>query len=203
MKVFQVRKASDDYRRLAIDQRGLSQEDIWKLGETLNCRGVPKQDWAPPRMHFGNPLKPEPDFWDCEIAGAFAVHPRALGLMGMFLERAGQLLPVRYKDLELTLCNILEVYDCIDAERSEWLTRPRTGEPYAVKKPYFVPQHFEASTLFKIPTRTLDIFCWECNRDPEEEFKACVEANKLTGLRFELIWSDEKPARAAGKNHKK
>jgi len=27
---------------------------------------------------------------------------------------------------------------------------------------------------------------------PEDEFKSVVEANKLRGLRFEEIWSDEK-----------
>ena len=202
MKVFQVRTASDDFRRLDFDHRQMSQEDGLRYFDALECRGVPKQAWSPPPMHFGNPLKPEPDFWSCTVAGAFAVHPRALPTVGMFIERAGQMLPIRFKNLELTVCNILQVYDCIDADRSEWRTMPSTGERYSVKRPYFVPQHFEASTLFKIPTRNLDIFCWESNQDPEEEFKACVDANKLTGLRFELIWSDE-PSRVVGKRRKR
>ncbi len=199
MKVFKVQLATDNYRYLTFDQRGMSKEALSKHFDALACKGVPKEHWSPPPMHFGNPLRPEPDFWEATVAGAFAVHPRALDLVGMFFERAGQMLPIRFKHLELTVCNILQVYDCVDPERSEWLRMPRTGEPYAVNKPYFVPEHFEASTLFKIPTRELDIFCWESNRDPEEEFKACVEANRLTGLQFELAWSDEKPSRGGRK----
>jgi hypothetical protein len=90
--------------------------------------------------------------------------------------------------------------DCIDEKRSEWFTMPDTGKRYAVKKPFFVPQHFERSTLFKIPTRELDIYCWENNQDPEEKFKACYDANKPTGLKFELAWTDEpSPARRRSK----
>jgi hypothetical protein len=191
MKVFKVWKASNDYRRLAIDQRGKTHEEVVQIGKAMECRGLPKDDWNPGAMHFSNPLKPVADFWDCEVGGAFAVHPRALPVVSMFLERAGQMLPIRSKDLELTVLNILEVYDCIDEDRSEWFTMPDTGEHYAVKTPFFIPQHFERSTLFKIPTRELDIYCWENNQDPEEEFKACYDANHLTGLKFDLAWTDE------------
>jgi hypothetical protein len=203
MKVFRVSTASNDYRRLDFDHRGMSHADVVGHVDALRANGVPGTTWSPPQLHFGNPLKPEPDFWCCTVPGVFAVHPRALPTIGIFIERAGKLLPVRYKNLKLTVCNILAVYDCVDPDRSEWFTMPDTGMRYAVKKPYFIPRHFEASTLFKIPTRELNIYCWESNQDPEEEFKACVEANELTGLQFELVWSDERPSRVARKRRKR
>jgi hypothetical protein len=59
-------------------------------------------------------------------------------------------------------------------------------------KPVFVPAHMQISSLFKIPERPFTIYCWEEDRDQETEFKACVEKNKLKGLEFELVWTDEK-----------
>ena len=113
------------------------------------------------------------------------------------MEMAGELLPIPYKGISFQVLNILRVWDCIDEDQSEWLKRP-DGSRICLLKPYFVPQHFEASPLFKIPELPRWIYCWEHNREPEEEFKACVEANKLTGLKFELVWSDETLRKRAG-----
>lgn len=192
MNIYEVTVAIDDYRNLSYDRRGMTSEEACRFHDAMGCRGVPKKDWAPPPMRIINPLKPEPDFWDCVARGAFATHPRAKAYVCMFLERAGQLLPVRYKDLELTVLNILEVYNCIDKERSEWARLP-TGQPYRLVKPAFVPQQPGSSTLFKIPEQNTTVYCWEQTGKGEDEFKACVEANKLTGLRFKLVWSDEEP----------
>ena len=109
----------------------------------------------------------------------------------MFLEMAGEILPLKHKGVTYSVLNILQVWDCVDEDKTEWYTSPK-GEKFRVKRPFFVPQHFEASTLFKIPTVETRIYCWEASREPEEEFKACVEANKLKGLRFDLVWTGEK-----------
>ena len=193
MNVYKVVTTTDSFRRLDFDQRLSSREVLHKKFQELECCGLPKTKWSPPPMHFGNPLKPEPDFWGCNIDGAIVIHPRAQELLGMFLERAGEILPIKHKGVTYFALNILQVWDCVDEDKSEWYKSASTGERFRVKVPFFVPQHFEASTLFKIPTRETTIYCWEGNKDPEEEFKACVEKNKLTGLRFDLVWTDEKP----------
>jgi hypothetical protein len=47
------------------------------------------------------------------------------------------------------------------------------------------------SSIFKIPNRLADIYVAEGRYDPEDEFKARVEQNNLTGLLFEEVWRDE------------
>jgi len=46
--------------------------------------------------------------------GAFAAGTKAMEITGDFLERAGQLLPLPFKNEALTICNILERSECID-----------------------------------------------------------------------------------------
>jgi hypothetical protein len=63
-----------------------------------------------------------------------------------------------------------------------------------LKRPAFLSSRFGEETLFKIPEdRATVIYCAEFTGDPDDgEFKAVVEHHKLTGLTFELVWTDEK-----------
>jgi hypothetical protein len=193
MKVFKLTCDGDKFKNLEIDRRGYASDTEYKAAfEDLRFGGIEKSDWKPPKMHFGNPLKRDPDFWMVGIAsGSFAVGPRALKLVYSFLEMSGEVLPLPVKGLELSVLNVLQVYDCIDPDRSEWRTIPNSNERGGLLKPFFVPENMKQSTLFKFPEWRHKVFCWEEDRDPETEFKACVEKNKLKGLEFELVWSDE------------
>lgn len=194
MKVFEVQCDGDKFKNLEVDRRGYASDKEYNAArECLRFGGLEKGGWKPPKMHFGNPLKRDPDFWMLDIAsGAFAVGPKALRLVDSFLEMAGEELSISVKEQELVILNVLQVYDCIDPDRSEWRTIPNSNERGGLLKPYFVPENMKQSTLFKFPEWRRQIFCWEEDRDPEAEFKACVEKNKLKGLEFELVWTDEK-----------
>jgi len=67
----------------------------------------------------------------------------------------------------------------------------RPGERGYITRPFFLPDEVPASNIFKIPQVIDRIYTWEVDGNPEDEFKACVEANGLTGLYFEPVWSGE------------
>ena len=70
-------------------------------------------------------------------------------------------------------------------------TEMRPGERGYITRPFFLPDEVPASNIFKIPQVIDRIYTWEVDGNPEDEFKACVEANGLTGLYFEPVWSGE------------
>ena len=193
MKVFTVECIGDKYKALDVDRSGYASESEYKAAyDSLRFAGLEKESWLPPKMHFRNPLKPAPDFWMLLVSSAaFAVGPKAVETVYSFLEMAGEVLPLPVKGYELAILNVLKCYDCIDPNRSEWRTLPDSNVRGGLRKPFFVPEHMQMSTIFKIPEWRHRVFCWEEDRDPETEFKACVEKNKLKGLEFELVWSDE------------
>lgn len=191
MKIYQIWCGFDErHQGFLIDQpEQMLMEDYRRIS---TFKGTPKDPWVPPKVYSRYPKKLEPDFWSYEVAsGAFAVRPETLDLVYPFLTLAGQLLPLPYKGREFSICNILEYIDALDEEKSEgWRITPE-GRKYSPRYPFFIPSHLSQSTLFKISELPIHIYCWEETCEPEDEFKACVEANKLTGLTFELVWSEE------------
>jgi hypothetical protein len=193
MIVYQVCLATDLFKALSIDASSYrSDKDYDLVFRSLKFNGSSKEQWIIPKMHFRNPLKPNPDFWQLlSSSEAFAVGEGAFEAAYEFFEMAGELLPLTVKDMTLHICNVLQVYDCLDQERSIWNTLPGYTKRGPLVKPVFVPEHFHQSSLFKIPERLHTIYCWEADREPETEFKACVEKHKLKGLKFLPVWSDE------------
>jgi hypothetical protein len=160
----------------------------------LTFTGVPKSDWVPPKMKSYHPMREVPDFWSLDVCcGAFAVSEKAMKVdeLERLLIRAGQLLPLPYKNETMTIFNILECVDCVDENKTEF--RPSASSPMGKRseRPFFVADDLPESSLFKIPYDPTKIYTWEQDGDnPEDEFKACVELNKLKGLKFELIWTE-------------
>jgi hypothetical protein len=103
----------------------------------------------------------------------------------MFAEMAGELLPLKYKDEMFSVLNITECIECLDSERSEWHTRANGSK--LLVRPFFRAERLPASTLFKSAHSWGHFFCVEYSGDPKEEFKACVEHEKLTGLLFKEV----------------
>jgi len=199
MKVFKVKyddTGGEDiwYQTLYLNKRIYKTEtELYQAMDKLNFVGLPIRDWNPPEMWSQYPLHIAPDFWVGAFWGAFAVGAKAFGIrdLEIILVGAGQLLPMPYQDQTLTICNILECVDCIDENKSEWQMQAKTQKRLYPERPFFVPGQLPRSTLFKIHQHPSDIFTWEHHHEPECEFKACVEENKLTGLKFEPMWSDE------------
>jgi hypothetical protein len=140
------------------------------------------------------PSRKKPDFWNVGCGHAFAVGERAFkgaSRLDEILAKAGQLLPLPFQHQTLTVCNILAHEGCIDEEKSGWVIRKRDGKRVRPDCPFFIAGSLPESSLFKISQSPGTMFAWEKDQNPEQEFKACVEKNKLKGLNFSPIWSEE------------
>jgi hypothetical protein len=121
------------------------------------------------------------------------VDPRSIEHVRTQFEMAGELLPLPCDGVELTVLNVLECINCLDHERSTWLTT-KDGQriyPDPFKKGSYVfhAERLPESSLFKIPElRQGRVLCRERDGDPELEFKAAVELHGLVGLKFQLLW---------------
>ncbi|MBN9689582.1 MAG: hypothetical protein J0M24_05035 [Verrucomicrobia bacterium] len=63
-------------------------------------------------------------------------------------------------------------------------------------RPAFFGSRFGEESIFKIPEdRATALYCVERTGDADDgEFKAVVNASGLTGIEFDLVWTDEKMA---------
>jgi hypothetical protein len=194
MKIYKIRN-NPNFRRVELDRRkfGASSEFLQYIDTHLQFKGVPIKDWQPPDVKADYPAFPAPDFWSVFGGGRgdITAGQKAVGLVETFLVRAGQLLPLPFQGETLIICNVLECQDCIDEDKSEWYVRKPSGERGYITRPFFLPNEVPASNIFKIPQVIDGIYTWEEDSNPEDEFKSCVEANGLTGLYFEPVWSDE------------
>lgn len=194
MRVFQFSAVSNEHQDLLLDDRMFkTDEERMRLIDFFRFDGTPKgSEWTAPLFISLNPRQPIPDIWSVKgtSSGAFAVNEYARDRLLPFLEMAGELLPLNYKDLGLSLCNITECVDCIDEQASSWRKLPSGRR--LLEKPVFRADYLPESTLFKIPQRPRNIYCWERTGEAEDEFKACVELNKFKGgfkgNFFELVW---------------
>lgn len=176
---------------MTIDDRHCkSDEEFHRLHSTaINFTGEPLGGkWVSPPLYSIYPRKPFPDIALLHRGGLVA-YPSAFDAVDMFLEIAGELIPLKFGDKELTVCNIIESVECLDDQKSQWQVLPSGNRLFL--KPYIDASLLPESTLFKIPQRPTSIYCWERHNDPEGEFKACYEKHKLKGLRFRLIQSSE------------
>ena len=187
MKVYEARPVHA-FQSIQLDDRGLKDTDPRKIElDEIWFHAQAIDNWIPPKVYSYYASYPEPDIWDVDGRGAFAVPPKVLDLLDPIPEMAGQLLPLPFKGQELTICHIRHCIDCVDEEKSEWRIS-MAGNRVRILKPAFFPDCFQEPSLFKIPQLPDSIYCWEQAEDPEMEFRACVLEHKLKGLIFHLVW---------------
>ena len=107
---------------------------------------------------------------------------------------SGELLPigVERQDGVFYICNITNCLNAINCERSKWQPAGVEGNLKVLKKPVFIANRIGDARLFKIiEDGGTWVYCVERTGDPEEgEFKALIEKHRLTGIKFELVWTD-------------
>jgi hypothetical protein len=160
------------------------------------------KNWRPYTVPLDKPRLPRPDFFSYDRM-LLTCSKRAVELAGEAIEIAGELLPIRIEGEKTTLylLNITECINVVNPKKSQW--RDVGGKYKALETPAFRRDRFgEHTSLFKIPDDYgLRIYCLERSGDPYDgEFKALVEEHGLTGLEFELIWTDRKTT--ARKRHR-
>ena len=151
--------------------------------------------WKQLKLYIDKPLLPRPDFYTFGWS-VFVCNERARTIVGEALEMAGELLPVgiegdkgRYWVFNCTNC-----INVTDLKKSKWRKIGKTGSHRILERPAFLAERFGEESIFKIPDNNgSPIYCLERSGDPDDgEFKALVEKHGLTGLEFELIWSNRK-----------
>jgi len=186
MKVFEVLVDGDSYQRLEQEDKSSAalHDPMYKFD------GMPKADkWRPLSVYIPNPKRPRPDFF-ASFLGSFVLDPERMPPeIWEFTDMAGELLPHPFEGQQFELMNILDVVNCVDAEKSIWLPLP--GGRKMMQRPAFHADRFGESSLFKIPELPFRPLCYEGLKSREDEFKTFVEDNHLTGLKFREIWSDE------------
>ncbi len=189
VKVYQVNCEADFFQFFVVASEKLDEKLMFDKKRPLDFDGRSKlKSWKPPEVKIYKPKLKKGDFY-AFCPGSFVASPAAWEKAAMYLEMAGEVLSLPYKDEEFGLLNITEVIECLDDRKSEWA---ETVSGRRLRKPYFDPSSFGESSIFKIPYGSSRIYCYEASRDPESEFKAFVEKEKLTGLSFREVWSDKK-----------
>jgi hypothetical protein len=146
------------------------------------------KDWRPPEVYVQQPLLLKPDIWGT-FAGShvLAFGDKAADVLQLFLDQAGEQLPLYHEGRKLVLLNVTYVLNCLDARKSKY----DPDLPHMIDKYVFQPERLEYS-LFKIPeTRMSELLAVEGLAAPSDEFKAMVEQEGLTGLQFQKMWSSD------------
>lgn len=110
-----------------------------------------------------------------------ALNSRAVSALRPYIEGPGELLPFRYRKDEYWILYLPTPVDCLDAGGTQYRTERR--EPNNIRKAAFIPNRLSDQHIFRIPGG-FDYFI-------TSELKRVIEQNNLTGLKFELMWSDE------------
>ena len=147
--------------------------------------------WKPLDVYAHNPKLKRGNFAHL-CSGAFVIDAQATDKLRAVLKMAGELLPIEYEDTGLSLFNALECVNCLDGQETKWVLGKTTGTRIRIVEYHFRSDRLSESSIFKIPeTAKAEILCIEGMKDPEDEFKAQVEAAGFTGLLFDELWSGD------------
>lgn len=197
MKVYEI-STNDDFQVLVDDERSPAKDDIvFSMGKGKKL----KTKWVIPKLRVYDPMEEVPNFY-YYVSGAFVVDKKTCDLFLSIFEMAGELLPVNCTEFKGYLLNITQCVNCLDHDLCEYVKDKDTGDNLWLKKIVFQKSMIPESTLFKIPEAKTSIFTTE-GMGIREEFKEMYEKHKMKGLKFELIWSDEKLSRSLSKKTSK
>jgi hypothetical protein len=150
--------------------------------------------WEPIDLIKVKDDKPEPDFWKLEgVPVGFVCDENILGEL-QTLENIIEALPVHFGSRTLYLVHVNECgcWDALDNAHCVW---PSGTLGIGVPSRYaFLPSRLCFTTVMTVPeTCEHEIYVYSYCDDPVHEFKAEVENQKMMGLAFKKIWSENMP----------
>lgn len=128
------------------------------------------------------------------VRGPLLFDQKALNALTPSIQLAGELFSVPVEEqVELTYCNLLEVCDCLDEEKSSAPVSPFTGKKSQIIQFAFKSSKIQSkSGLFRIPYgRSAKIFAVTDMPSREDDFYSLYHSAELTGLEFRWQWTDE------------
>jgi hypothetical protein len=120
------------------------------------------------------------------ITRSFALNSRAKDVLVDVVGKDAELLPLACADEELWLLNPLHVTDALDEKRSELARYPSSGRIMGVVRPVFDPKKLGDHRYF-LTRQNHFLYVTDV-------VVQAVRDAKLTGVRFEPVWSDEAPS---------
>jgi hypothetical protein len=161
-----------------------------------NFRGVPfPKKWRRIELFFDEPLWPRADFYNFGRSN-FVCNERARKLLASLLEPLGEFLPVTVQGEREThyFYNITNCGAFVDPVKSVRQHLDSSKAFLTLVAPAFQPAAIKKQIIFKIPEdRGTRIYCVEqSDKARKQQFKAIVEDNNLTGLKFEFAWSEKR-----------
>ncbi len=136
--------------------------------------------------------KLEPDFWQVQgLPQAFVCSDQVADSVAILWAGCEQL-PVSYDGHTLWLGHAIEsgCLDALDVAHCEWPSgTPGVGLPSRYS---FHERRLGLPTVFTVPeTCQQELYVYEYDGNPYEEFKGRVECKGLTGFDFQEIWNEE------------
>ena len=184
MQVYKIKLDTSFQRFIPID------EAVWSTGLLkMDCHKK-LSDWQGLDVYNFNPKRKRGDFSHL-CSGGFVVEPRVYRLLQTPFEIAAEALPIRCDGEELLLINIIECVNALNVDESRFkINSDETINRCFPIEYVFHSRRMTQSSLFKIPESSLtEIFYVSDMVEEEEDFKLVTEQQKLSGIRFELVWS--------------
>lgn len=182
MRVFQIRFELSNYQAVLIDGDDQFSSPYFRVMDFQV--GRVSDSWNPPPIYVDKPKLKRPDIFHLVGAVGLVLTPRALDHLDRFALWVGELLPLPFRGEMLQLLNVLQVYDCLNLERTVF----EGGEATVFE---FHAHRLPEAPIFRLPqNRSGQLFCHEGVGEPVWEFKSTVENAGLEGLSFDEVWND-------------
>lgn len=151
-------------------------------------------NWVEPEVYVPNPLLPVGDFYRFEYNG-IAISKAGKEAFAHLYGADCELLPIRKEDgEEFYVLNTTTCVDCLDKHRSiEMLMKGMSLGLHRILFEKTCVPSAESRVFVGPETRQFHLYTAERDGNPQNEFKAFIEQNGLTGLQFVLIWDSELP----------
>lgn len=193
MQVFQLKADFRFQSFFPYDPKDPQGEEIVKA-DIVQGRNVSKvATWVPPPIFVNKPELERGNFTKVWGFNGFAVDTRACEVLKGIFDENCELLPfLPHEGETFYRLNVLNIVDCLDAEKTKWKLQPNGEKSLQVEGYQFDPTRFNRGTLFKLPKQSALLTV--TGVFPEKsDFKKLVEHEGLTGLKFEEVWSEGGP----------
>lgn len=172
----------------------VAEDPVWRfISDGGEFRGVPFNKWKRQTFYIEKPLYPKPNFFHVGV-GIFVCDEKARELAAEPLEMSGEFLPIKVEGEKgkFWIFNCTNCINVVDAKKSKWRKFGPGPDDRMMERPAFFGSRFGEERVFKIPEdRATLVYCVEFTGDADDgEFKAVVEDSGLTGLKFELVWTN-------------
>lgn len=137
-----------------------------------------------PRLHGRLTDQPVADFAYL-TAGMFACRLSVWETLRVDLEQEVEVLPIEVEPVPFAVINVTNRIDCLDRQRSRIRHFPGSDRVYRVLDHVFETERIASSYLFKVPELRTDVFATEA-------FERIVTSAGFSGLRFDVVMTDEK-----------